>query len=622
MGTTDGVLRKELGAVRVFCISSGAMISSGLFVLPAVVYLLAGPSIILAYIMAAIFVIPAMLSKAELATAMPKSGGVFFFVQRSLGPLFGTFAGFASWISLSLKSAFALVGIGIFLQPLVPSLGVDAVKVIALGVTLVFTLLNILSVKQTGTVQVVMVFGLIAILLFYTFMGASRIDVHSYVPFLPGGWFSLFTVTGMIFISFGGLTKIASVAEEIKNPGRTIPTAMFAAFAVVTVLYALVVFVTVGLLGKGDFEGTVTPLSMAASTFSGSVGWYILSAAGMLAFITTANSGLLAASRDPLAMARDNLLPAAFSRVNLRLQTPLVGILATSVFMIAVILLLDLESLAKLASTMKLLLFTFTCLSVILMRESKIVSYKPAFRAPLYPYIHIAGILVYVLLIIQMGRTPLLIALGFFVISLFWYFLYSRSRNLRDSALINIVERVISGTIRSRKLTDELREILIERDEIVEDRFDQIMKKADILDTEEEDIHGLFSVVAEMFSRKFQMPASDIGNLLRDREQDSTTAIYPGLAIPHIIVEGSNRFDIIAVRSKKGVRYGQDVPPVHVIFALAGTNDERNFHLQALMAIAQIVQNPEFMHNWTEADDIEDLRSLILLAQRIRKVQV
>ena len=96
-------LKKELRLIDVFSISSGAMISSGLFVLPSIVFLKAGPSIILSYIFAALLVVPAMLAKAELATAMPKAGGVYFFVHRSLGPLFGTFTGFAAWFSLSLK---------------------------------------------------------------------------------------------------------------------------------------------------------------------------------------------------------------------------------------------------------------------------------------------------------------------------------------------------------------------------------------------------------------------------------------------------------------------------------------------------------------------------------------
>ncbi|MBA7695076.1 hypothetical protein ES703_103697 [subsurface metagenome] len=76
------------------------------------------------------------------------------------------------------------------------------------------------------------------------------------------------------------------------------------------------------------------------------------------------------------------------------------------------------------------------------------------------------------------------------------------------------------------------------------------------------------------------------------------------------------------VRSKKGITFGKDIPPVHIVFALAGTKDERNFHLQALMAIAQIVQNKDFINHWSRANKIEDLRNIILLAQRIRKGQV
>ena len=197
---TDGKMRRELGAVEVFCISAGAMISSGLFVLPALVYSITGPSIIVAYIFAAVLVVPSMFSKTELATAMPKSGGIFFFIQRSLGPLLGTFAGFASWFSLSMKSAFALVGIGIFLEPFIPDVSGNAVKLIALAVTLLFTLMNILSVKHSGRIQVFMVFGLIAILLAYIAFGVEKIEVARYVPFLTNGWLNFFTVTAMIIV--------------------------------------------------------------------------------------------------------------------------------------------------------------------------------------------------------------------------------------------------------------------------------------------------------------------------------------------------------------------------------------------------------------------------------------
>lgn len=623
MNRHSGTLKKELGALEVFSISSGAMISSGLFVLPAIVYGIGGPSIILSYILAAVIVIPAMLSKAELATAMPKAGGVYFFTHRSLGPLFGTFAGLASWFSLSLKSAFALVGIGIFLEPFIPSFSMQMGTVIAICFAVIFTVLNILSVKESGLFQDILVLTLIGILLFYVFSGMNHIDIMNYVPFKTNGWMPTYTVTGMIFVSFGGLTKIASIAEEIKNPQVTIPRGMFSAFGVVTLIYALTVFVTVGLLSQLEFKGTLTPLSNAASKYLGNPGYILLSAAGMFAFITTANAGLLSASRSPLAMSRDHLLPPFLSKVSVRLQTPVVSILITSLFMMLVITFLGLESLVKVASTMKLLLFSFVNISVILMRESKIVTYKPTFKAPFYPYIQIIGIAIYLSLIVEMGLVPLLITVGFFLVALLWYFLYSKSRNLRQSALIHIVERATARDMRSSKLTDELREILQQRDEIVEDRFDRIIKGAAIIDLKHRvDLKGLFQILSETFGERFGIAPAVIRELLEQREKDSTTAIHTGLAIPHIVIEGANKFDIIPVRSKEGIDFGEHMPPVQVVFALAGTKDERNFHLQVLMAIAQILQEKDFQNNWVKVEGVEDLRNLILLAERVRKVEV
>jgi mannitol/fructose-specific phosphotransferase system IIA component (Ntr-type) len=343
----------------------------------------------------------------------------------------------------------------------------------------------------------------------------------------------------------------------------------------------------------------------------------------MLAFITTGNAGLLASSRNPLAMAKDNLLPAVFARVNVRLKTPVVAILFTSAFMIVVIVFLDLESLVKVASTMKLLLFAFVNLSVILMRESKIVSYKPSFRSPLYPFLQIGGTVVYFFLIVEMGLIPLLLTGAFFAVSLLWYFLYSRSRNRRESALLHVVERITNRELRSDTLSQELKEILIERDEIVEDRFDRIIKSAEIIDfSESVDKEGLFQALAEIFARKFDVEPAQIHRLLAERESESTTVIHTGLAIPHIVVDGTQRFEIVVVRCREGIDFGPDIDPVKVVFALAGTRDERNFHLQALMAIAQIVQNPEFLSSWPRLRNTEELRSQILLAQRVRKASV
>ncbi|MBN1798310.1 MAG: amino acid permease [Spirochaetales bacterium] len=616
-------LKKALGVFSVFSIASGAMISSGLFILPGIVYAKAGPSIILGYFLASLLIIPAMFSKTELATAMPKSGGTYFFVHRSLGPLFGTFAGFASWFSLSLKSAFALVGIGIFLEPLVQNLLLPAhiiTKGIAVLFTVVFCLLNILGIKESARLQNIMLFLLLLILAVFNLIGINNLtNIQNFNPFLKHGWLPIITVTGMIFISYGGLTKIASVAEEIKNPNKTIPRGMFAAFSVVTVIYVLTVFITIGVSGN-KLENSFTPISDAAKVFLGQPGFILLAAAAMFAFITTANAGLLSASRNPLAMAKDNLIPSFFSRMNVKLKTPTVSIIITSTFMILIIIFLDLEQLVKVASTMMLILFAFDNLSLILMRESKIISYKPSYKAPLYPYLQIVGTILYVVLIIEMGLITFLITSAFFVISFLWYILYSKSRAERDSALIHIVERVTSKEIKSRTITDELQNILIERDQIIEDRFDKIIKQASILDIDKEiDVAELFRIIASTFSKKFKIKHGTILKLLKAREAESSTAIHAGLAIPHIIIPGTSLFDIVLIRCKEGIHYGPEIPLVNIVFALVGTKDERNFHLQALMAIAQIVQHKDFEHTWMKTKSLEDLRSLILLTQRLRK---
>ncbi|MCP5461939.1 MAG: PTS sugar transporter subunit IIA [bacterium] len=109
-----------------------------------------------------------------------------------------------------------------------------------------------------------------------------------------------------------------------------------------------------------------------------------------------------------------------------------------------------------------------------------------------------------------------------------------------------------------------------------------------------------------------------IFNLLEDRERESSTVISQHLAIPHIIVDGEKVFDVILIRCSDGISFPNEPEPVKAVFVLAGTRDERNFHLRALAAIAQIVQNPRFEKKWLAAKSIEDLRDIILLGKRKR----
>lgn len=611
-------LKRDLRFLDLFCIASGAMISSGLFVLPGLAYLKIGPAAFVAYFIAALMVLPAMFSKAELATAMPKAGGTYFFIDRSMGAGFGTLAGLAAWFSLSFKSAFALLGIGAFATLISPSVTYWHIKLIAVAFCLIFAIVNFLGVGHAGKLQIALVLGLIAILSFYIARGLPLITLDHFRSFIRGTPRELFATAGLIFVSYGGLTKIASVAEEVKKPARNIPLGMLTSFFVVSILYVATIFVTVGVLGDGlikaSSQPSLTPISDSAHVFMGRWGQILLAIGAILAFVSTGNAGIMAASRDPMAMSRDGLLPKFFGAIHPKFKTPYHSIFCTSIFMIAIILFLDLEMLVKTASTVKILLFGAVNIAVIIMRESGIQNYQPKFKTPLYPWLQIAGLISYGFLLFEMGAVPLTIA-GFFLgIGLLWYWLYGRIHAMRESALMLLVRRITPKELTSYSLNEELREILLERDEVVTDRFDILVRDALVLDLEGcLEVEETFKTLAASLAKRVDLPPEQIYELLVEREKDSSTVIAPGLAIPHIILPGEKTFEILLARCKDGIIFPQNPEPVHAMFVLAGTYDERNFHLKALMSIAKVVQKADFMKKWLQSSGEEGLRDIVLL---------
>jgi len=618
-------LKRQLGLFDVFSVAAGAMISSGLFILPGLGYYYSGPAVILAYLLAGILVLPSMLSKAELATAMPKSGGDYFFINRSMGAGFGTLAGISAWFSLAFKSAFALVGIGAFAALIYPEITLIQIKLIAVSFCVVFTIVNIAGTKHAGKLQSGMVIGLIALLIWYIVKGIPVVDNQNFNVFMKGDLKTLFMTAGIIFVSYGGLTKIASVAEEVKNPNKNIPLGMISAFTIVTIAYVLVVFVTVGVLGDNLLQSsptnyTLTPISDGARVITGNLGMILLSIAALLAFFSTANAGIMAASRNPMAMSKDRLLPGFFGKVSGKHHTPINSILTTSFFMILVIF-LPLETLVKTASTMMLLLFIFANIAVIIMRESGIQNYQPKFKSPLYPWMQIFAIISYIFLIVEMGKTPLIITSVFMLLGLAWYWFYGRIRTNKESALLQLVRRIKSSDLVTTSLDSELREIIQERDEIQKDRFDKVIENSLVLDIEKKmNKEEFFKLIANELCNKIGDSCENLVKSFMDREAESTTVLSQHLAIPHVILDGENKFDILLARCKEGINFGDDAEDIKIIFVIIGSRDQRTFHLRALAAIAQIVQDLNFEKKWLKAKSTEALRDIILLGQRRRNL--
>ncbi|ERH07687.1 MAG: amino acid transporter [Halonotius sp. J07HN4] len=435
-------LERDLGLLSVLAISIGAMIGSGIFILPALALKIAGPAVILAYLLAGLLVIPAALSKSEMATAMPEAGGTYIYIERGMGPLLGTIAGVGTWFSLSFKGALALVGgvpylLLLFDLPLQP---------VALGLATVLILVNLVGAKQTGRLQVIIVVIMLAALGWFAAGSAPQVGAANYANFFGDGVFGLFEATGLVFVSYAGVTKVASVAEEIESPGRNIPLGILGSLVFTTILYVAVVAVLVGVTDPGSVAGSLTPVAVAAEATLGRLGVIAVILAAILALISTANAGILSSSRYPFAMSRDQLAPPSLSTISERFGTPVTSITLTGAVLLLLIRYVPILDIAKLASAFQILVFALINLAVIAFREGG-MEYEPEFNSPLYPWMQLFGTASGLLLLTQMGTVALVGAVAIIVGSFVWYLLYVSPRVDREGAATDAVRRRVGRNV-------------------------------------------------------------------------------------------------------------------------------------------------------------------------------
>ncbi len=424
-------LERRLSLPYVIAIAIGGMLGSGLFVLPGLAAAKTGSSIWLAYVLAGFCVLPAALSKSELATAMPTSGGTYVFIERTFGPMWGTISGFGLWLSLLLKSSFALVGFGAYLLvfwdvPLKPA---------SLTLLAFITVLNLGGVKKVGKVQMVIVSVSVFSLLMLFIWGMFQLNPVHIKPVFTDGTTGFIAATGFVFISYAGVTKVAAIAGEIKDPGRNLPIAMLSALGLIGLIYGSITFVLTNHVSQEVLETDLHPIYTLAKILGGPTIGIIAAVIGVLTLFSMANSGVLAASRFPFAMSRDQLLPAFLQKVHPKFLTPIVTIALTGLVMALVIIFLDVEKIAKLASAFMVMMFIAVNLSVIVLRETGVQWYKPVYQSPMYPWIQIFGVFSGLILLVFLGGLALM---GAIVITIFGglvYQFYGRSRASRKGVL-------------------------------------------------------------------------------------------------------------------------------------------------------------------------------------------
>jgi len=256
------------------------------------------------------------------------------------------------------------------------------------------------------------------------------------------------------------------------------------------------------------------------------------------------------------------------------------------------------------------------------LRESGLQNYRPAFRAPVYPWLQIGGIAGLGFVLFEMGVEAYGIAAGLILVGFLTFWFYGRTRVRGESALLHLVQRLTDRQLVTGSLEDELKVIVRERDRIVLDRFDRLVEQGVVLDIDEaKDLDAFFRLAAEHLAPRLDLEPAEMARMLSRREDESSTLLSASLAVPHVVVPGEERFDLLMGRARRGVRWSDEAPEVKTIFLLAGTRDERNFHLRALAAIAQIVQEKDFEQRWLAARNEQGLRDVVLLSSRRRHAE-
>jgi basic amino acid/polyamine antiporter, APA family len=609
-------LKKELSLLHIFAIATGAMVSSGIFLLPGLAFDKTGPSVVASYILAGIFAFTGLLSVAELITAMPKAGGDYFFISRGMGPAVGSIAGLLTWFALSLKSAFALVGMSAF-----TALFIDMpIEVTGLILCLMFTVLNLVGAKTAGRFQIFFVLALILLMAYFFLSGLPRVSVDNFKPFRFSGTGGIFFTAGFVFVAYGGLLKVSSVAEEVKNPGKNLPLGMILSLGFAMVAYSLMVFVTVGTVPAEELRVSLTPIVDSASVFLGLPGKLLLGFAAILAFLSTANAGIMSASRYLLALGRDGLAPSFLAQVNHRFYTPHYSVLITGAF-ISITLFLKLEVLVEAASLVFIIGYILSCLCVIIMRESDVQNYRPVFRTPAYPIPQLVGLIGFSYLVLEMGREAYFIILTLILSSSLVFFFYGRKRNSQEYALMHLVEKLTSKSIVTGSLESELKQVLRERENVSLDKFDKLVAQSAVLDIYDEiDVDTLFRKVSAIMAPRVKTDTERLYKLFVEREDYCCSNIIPGIAIPDIVLENKNIFDIALVRVRKGVLFpcAPDNKPVTMVVVIMGSIDQRTLHLQTLANMSQVAMCKSVFQKWMDAKDKRALKDAVLLAERTR----
>lgn len=434
-------LARTLSLKAALSIGVGIMIGAGIFVFPGIASGQAGPAAMLSFLIAGAIALIVALCTAELATAMPASGGGYYFVSRTFGPFWGMLVGCGQWLGLVFASSFYLYGFASYFIDLLKEAGFqpgDTVILIGLSMALILTFINIFGTKSAGKLQnnaVLVLVGILTLLFLYGVLQAVGIlgATELPTPFAPKGLSPVVGVSALIFTSYLGFVQIATVGGEIINPQRNLPRALVGSVLIVTSLYLLAIFVSNSVLSTEELGKLgETAIVEVARGLLGNIGALAVLFAGLLATLSSANASILSSSRTIYALSKDGLVPQWISAIHERFGTPHRALFLVGLPIAGILFVGNLEVLAETASLLHLVIYGLICGCVLKLRKRHPIWYVPGFKTPGYPFVPAVGMIAGFALILFMQPLSLILGGAVLLACALFYLLYSRGKTLAD----------------------------------------------------------------------------------------------------------------------------------------------------------------------------------------------
>lgn len=435
-------LKRDLGLLHATMMGIGGAICAGVFVTLGYAATLAGSALIVAMVLCGIINLFTMLSYAELGAALPSAGGEYTFAKVSFGGFISFATGWFEWISNMFYAAFSAVGFAYLLSYVIPAINIPLVAILAI---LIFTLVNVKGVKETGIVQTSLVVILIILLGIFVFYGfwtsqttGSLIDIQA-----PGGAFGVLRASAFVFVVYLGGEAIAVAQAEIKNPGKTIPRAILLTCFILMLVYTAISIVIFRFVTVNDLQSQSSPLAYVAEQFMGPVGVGMITIAGIIAALSSVNTSTMAHSRVAYALARDGYFPKRMFNLHAKFSTPVIAVIAGSI-LTAAFAATGIVNFVTYATDFGFIIgFIFVNLSLIRLRRDKPSLARP-FRVPLYPLTPILGIATSLMLIFFLEAGTLVLGLELFIFGLVVYYV-RMVENCRICSALGGMNFAISG---------------------------------------------------------------------------------------------------------------------------------------------------------------------------------